>query len=300
MTKKPLPDIPLQNPRHLANKKVPIEPEIPIATDDVEEELVEEDVEVTPKSNNDATTIHEPNSFDSFESNDLLAQLLEGKPDAYKAKLEALVRTTGVTVDDPIFLILVGSGRLELLLEEAPQVLGKTLELWSLELETWRDKLKVGMELAQRTAVISQEAAIASAIADLIKKTRNESSKNFLHAVPKAGITIGACVIASLSLGFVSGVTVPPYMQGGLASGNPVKLTRAQANALDWAMTSDGKKARQIFEWNKDYINTGQCLEDAKKLAEKFKIETSYNSRPATDGFCTLWVKPPEERGTIN
>ncbi|NES01794.1 MAG: hypothetical protein F6K22_02505 [Okeania sp. SIO2F4] len=291
-----MPELPLNLKQPVNNNKPGIIPE---------QSSVEKDVENIPGSSGAEsanietpidTNIHDPHSFDNFQPKKLLDQLLEGKPDAYKAKLEALVRTTGVTVDDPIFLILVASGRLELLLDEAPQTLGDIFQLWSLELSTWLDKLKVSMELAQKTSVLEQQAAIASAVANSIKTAKDESSKNFLHAVPWAGITIGGCMLASLSVGFLSGLTVPPYMQGGIAPGSPMKLTRAQANALDWAMSSDGKKAKQIFEWNRDYINSGQCLEDARKL----KIEMSYNNRPAKDGFCTLWIKPPQKRGTTN
>ncbi|MGK7921197.1 MAG: hypothetical protein AB4080_17375 [Trichodesmium sp.] len=37
-------------------------------------------------------------------------------------------------------------------------------------------------------------------------------------------------------------------------------------------------------------------MDDAKRL----KIQMSYNNRPASRGFCTLWVKPPHQRGLDN
>lgn len=200
--------------------------------------------------------------FQDFKSKQLLDQLLEGKPSAFKAQLEALVRATGVSSDDPIFLILVASGRLELLIDEAPQTFGHILRGWSVELETWRDKLKVSMELAQRTSVMEQEAAIASAVAASLEVAKRETNRRLLDVVPGAG----ACLLAAVGLGVLLGVTIPVYLQGGFTSEKPIKLTREQANALSWAVSNDGKFARQLFEWNQEYIKSGQCLYDAEKL----------------------------------
>ncbi|NET45868.1 DUF6753 family protein [Okeania sp. SIO2B3] len=274
-----MPDIPLQNHKNPVNQ----------VSSKLEEVRVVEEV-------HSQTTTPDPHSFNNFQGKNLLDELLEGKPDAYKAKLEGLVRTTGVTVDDPIFLILVASGRLELLLDEAPQTFGHILDCWTLELETWRDKLKVSMELAQRTSVLEQQAAIASAVASSLNTAKTETTKQYLNAVPWASVTAGACVLGGIAIGFLSGMTVPPYLQGGIDPSSPVKLTRVQANALAWAMSPEGKQAKNILDWNKDYINSGQCLNDAKNL----KIKMSYNNRPVKDGFCTLWVKPPQERSASN
>ena len=248
--------------------------------------VLDENVSEEPKNSTESP------KFNGFKHQHLLDQLLEGKPDAFKAKLEALVRATGVTVDDPIFLILVASGRLELLIDEAPQTFGHILRQWTLQLETWRDKLKVSMELAQKTSVLEQEAAIAQAVAASLEVAKRETNRRFLDVVPGAG----ACLLAAMGLGVLFGMTLPVYLQGGVDPGGAVKLTRKQANALSWAMSRDGQLARRLLEWNQDYIESGQCLDDAKRL----KIQMSYNNRPASRGFCTLWVKPPHQRGLDN
>ena len=58
----------------------------------------------------------------------LLDLALEGKSDAYKVKVYEIVRLSKIDASDPSFLLLVATGRLEVLLEQFPNDLAQTLQ----------------------------------------------------------------------------------------------------------------------------------------------------------------------------
>jgi hypothetical protein len=58
----------------------------------------------------------------------LLDLVLEGKSDAYKVRVYEIVRLSKLDASDPSFLLLVATGRLEVLLDEFPNDLSQTLQ----------------------------------------------------------------------------------------------------------------------------------------------------------------------------
>ncbi|MEA5537040.1 DUF6753 family protein, partial [Crocosphaera sp. XPORK-15E] len=87
--------------------------------------------------------------------------------------------------------------------------------------------------------------------------------------------------------GAFMGITVPPWLEGGYSN---KKLTQTQAESLNWAMSGEGKYARQIMEWNKGYF--ANCEQDVQKLG----VKLSYGTQERINGFCVVWVKPPGQR----
>jgi hypothetical protein len=68
--------------------------------------------------------------YDQLSQNerDLLDMALEGQPDAFKVKVYQIVHKLKVSVDDPIFLLMIGTGRVQLLLEQYPDDVGQLLD----------------------------------------------------------------------------------------------------------------------------------------------------------------------------
>jgi hypothetical protein len=75
---------------------------------------------------------------------------------------------------------------------------------------------------------------------------------------------------------------------GGYVEGK--KLTVKDAATLDWANSVDGQLARNLIDWNRDYLKI--CERDVKKLDVKFSL----GSQKSVSGFCLLWVTPPQQR----
>ena len=82
------------------------------------------------------------------------------------------------------------------------------------------------------------------------------------------------------------------WSQGGFAPGEAVHLTQEQAEALRWATSGEGKFAQNLMRWNLDSLSNLECKKDVKRLGVTLEVA----GRPATSGFCTIWVEPVEKR----
>jgi len=209
---------------------------------------------------------------------------LEGYGDEFKGKVLDIVTKTGLEPDDPLFLVLAATGRLEVLLEDAPDTLGQLFKNWSRELAR-------NLELVESATVERQKAAIAKAAGELISRAeKQEAERLFTSIFPAAGL-----VLSILGLGFILGMSVPPWLQGVWGGGyveSNTSLTFNQLQALRWAESGEGKFARNLMRWNAGYLDTKECLKDPRRL----KVTLNLNGRKAYSGFCVVWTVPPNER----
>jgi len=209
---------------------------------------------------------------------------LEGYGDEFKGKVLDIVTKTGLEPDDPLFLVLAATGRLEVLLEDAPDTLGQLFKNWSRELAR-------NLELVESATVERQKAAIAKAAGELISRAeKQEAERLFTSIFPAAGL-----VLSILGLGFILGMSVPPWLQGVWGGGyveSNTSLTFNQLQALRWAESGEGKFARNLMRWNTGYLDTKECLKDPQRL----KVILNLNGRKAYSGFCVVWTVPPNER----
>ncbi len=205
---------------------------------------------------------------------------LEGQSDEFKRKVLEIVHLSGLPPDDPTFLTLVATGRLEVMLSDTPQALDRLFKSWITE-------TRRSFELVDHALIERQKLAIATAAADLIRTAERQEAKRFFGSlVPAAGI-----LLAVLGLGFVMGTTVPPWLQGGYME-KSTKLTYKQYEAMQWAQSKEGQFARNLMKWNKGYLDNLACTQDVRRLNLNLKLD----GRPATYGFCAIWVTAPENR----
>jgi hypothetical protein len=47
-----------------------------------------------------------------------------------------------------------------------------------------------------------------------------------------------------------------------------------------------------LMKWNSDSLTNLECKKDVKRLGVTLEVA----GRPATEGFCTIWVEPVEKR----
>lgn len=69
-------------------------------------------------------------------------------------------------------------------------------------------------------------------------------------------------------------------------------LTLEEAEQLAWAKSEEGRLARALMDWNSGILDSLSCTEEVKRLGVTLKVQ----GRPATHGFCTVWVVPPNQR----
>ena len=213
----------------------------------------------------------------------LLGELLENQDEEFVSKLMTMVFKLGLNPNDPIFVILGALGNLEFLIEQAPAALQQ-------QFTEWRDDIGKLQTQEHKQAISAYKKDISNAVNQLLNITDKRSSRSVRSLIPASAI-----LLATFCFGMFTGITVPPWVQGKLGGGysnaNHSQLTYDQVEALNWAMSSEGKYARQIMKWNRGYLG-GNCEEDVQQLG----VTLTYRNRERENGFCVVWVKPPEQR----
>ena len=228
----------------------------------------------------------------------ILALALRGKDESFKAKVYEIVIQTGLDPEDPAFLLLIATGRLELLLEESPKELEALFDQWAEGIHAQLQNYREGLEHYERAAVKAQEKAIAQSVQALIQKAAIDK---FLHSINAISIAAGAVLIlVAGGLGWSLGMGWTTWQQARVeyAPGKPRQLTLEEATALKWATSSQGQFARNLISWNQTLLarqgfsRSRLCEQDAKQLGITLELE----GRKAKSGFCTLWIVPPNQR----
>ncbi|CCQ56284.1 DUF6753 family protein [Crocosphaera watsonii] len=223
-----------------------------------------------------------PNN-DNQEVTTLLGELLENQDEEFVRKLMTIVFKLGLNPNDPMFVILGALGNLEFLIEQAPAALQQ-------QFTEWRDDIGKLQAQEHKQAIANYKKDISNAVNELLNITDKRSSRSIRSLIPASAI-----LLSTFCLGMFAGITVPPWVQGKLGGGysnaNHSQLTHNQVSALNWAMSNEGKYARQIMKWNQGYLGDN-CEKDVQELG----LKLSYGTQERSNGFCVVWVKPPGER----
>jgi hypothetical protein len=206
----------------------------------------------------------------------LMAEVLEDKDVAFRVKVLNLVVKHGLSGNDPLFLILIAIGALQVMLEEAPAAIALSLE----EIRAQQEKLAT-------EAVARTQSLVAQSVRELIGKTEAlQLRRPWKILIP--GMALFAVVFC---LGLASGIAASVALQT-LASSGQRLLSLEEASLLNWAKSTEGQYAKTLYEWNSDYLASGRCQPEMKALG----VRLSQGNSTAISGFCTLWVVPPQQR----
>jgi hypothetical protein len=240
-------------------------------------------------------------------SENLLQELLsQHDPDVQTTILE-ITRKTGITPNDPIFLLLLGTSTIQVLLKTAPQELKQTYEYCHQQvighLEQYEKAACRGIEaqvasMAERLVKKGGEAEVKEEVNPKTSEPTDEApqKRDFFSKLKQnwAPLLIGSgTMLIMLSAGILSGIIWEKYAnaQVGLDPIGKRQLTKPEAEALIWATSPDGQYAKQLMGWN-DSLRGGQY----QQLVDGLGIEMRYGTQKAKRGFCFLWVVPPEQR----
>ncbi|WP_013325630.1 DUF6753 family protein [Gloeothece verrucosa] len=210
------------------------------------------------------------------ETKSLLVQVLDDKDVIFRAKVLNLVVKHGLNGNDPLFLVLIAVGALQVMLEEAPAALEITIE-----------EMKKSSHKASIDAIAQTQKLVAASVRELIGKTEAIQMKR-----PSKVLIPGlALFTAVFSLGAISGICASVTFNQLASSGYKI-ATFDEAVALAWALSRDGRAAKNLYEWNKAYLDSGKCIADMDKLGVKLTL----GGTQVQSGFCALWVVPPGQR----
>jgi len=217
--------------------------------------------------------------------NKFLAEALKGKSEEFKKQVLSFAVSCGLSQDDPLFLILVATGQLEAMLKNAPEVL-------QLLFETWNRDLARNLQEVEKVAVERQKVAIDRAAHALILKAQFTESRKLLTSVLPAGLLL----FFILGIGAIMGILMPPWIAGILGGGytkvQSSALTWNELEAMKWGMSREGKFARNLIDWNRGYLENGECVKDAQRLG----VILSQYGRKSKSGHCVVWATPPTKR----
>lgn len=228
-----------------------------------------------------------------MENLDLMDRALEGKTDVFASKVVQLVMKLKISPNDPIFLVLLAMGELELMMVDLPMLIEELYQEHEARLRNLFSKYfgANDSEVRQRyeVSLAGIKHEIASAVTELIRTTRNEQLKGDLLRLAKLMTPALAIVLGSVGLG-VFGTLQYHQLKTDTLLGTG-KLTPEQYGDLQWAQSKEGKQARKIME-----LNTGYVGKTCKADAEAMGLRLNFGERTVTSGFCVLFVEPPDKR----
>jgi hypothetical protein len=208
-----------------------------------------------------------------------LNRLLEGKDADFQRRVLAIAVEHGLSTSDPLFLIMLATGQLQVLLEDKPNELDNLFKRWS---EAIYDHL----EKAKRTAVSGQEVEIRKMVDRLIQHCESKERSRLRVMLPAMGL-----LVVAIAFGVLSGLSVPVWLDGGYAPGKPKLLTVKEVENLRWMKSDRGQLARNIITWNSESLSNLNCTNNSEQKAVVNK-EKRQNITRQSD-YCLLRVKPP-------
>jgi hypothetical protein len=208
-----------------------------------------------------------------------LNKLLEGKDADFQRRVLAVAVEHGLSTSDPLFLIMLSTGQLQVLLEDKPNEFNQLFQRWS-------EAIYEHLEKAKRTAVSGQEVEIRSMVNRLIKHCESKERSRLVVMLPAIGL-----VVAAIGFGVLIGLTVPVWLAGGYAPQKPKLLTVAEVESLRWLKSPQGQLARNIVTWNSESLTNLNCTNNPQQKTlinnEKGKVFVRKSD------YCLLRVKPP-------
>ncbi|NJN12957.1 MAG: hypothetical protein HC815_35520 [Richelia sp. RM1_1_1] len=208
-----------------------------------------------------------------------LNKLLEGKDADFQRRVLAVAVEHGLSTSDPLFLIMLSTGQLQVLLEDKPSELDQLFKRWS-------EAIYEHLEKAKRTAVSGQEVEIRSMVNRLIKHCESKERSRLVVMLPAIGL-----IVAAIGFGVLTGLSVPVWLGGGYASGKPKLLTVAEVESLRWLKSPQGQLARNILTWNSESLSNLNCTNNPEQRAVVNNAKGKYFVRESD--YCLLRVKSP-------
>jgi hypothetical protein len=162
-------------------------------------------------------------SLRQVKNESYLNRLLEGKDADFQRRVLAVAVEHGLSTSDPLFLIMLATGQLQVLLEDKPNELDNLFKRWS---EAIYDHL----EKAKRTAVSGQEVEIRKMVDRLIQHCESKERSRLRVMLPAMGLLVVAKLARrkSFAFGVLAGLSVPVWLDGGYVAGKQKLLTVAE------------------------------------------------------------------------
>jgi len=264
-----------------------------------------------------------------------LAQLLEELSSEEKSMVMEVVLNADIKGDDPMFFLMLAMGKVELLLHKKPMEIGAVFDRVFMDFKTdWDKKLQynqayVSQQLKSLSQAIrgTEEAmkATSEAALDLHANSIQAAANTVIKSAALTKVSSDAVAITkaafyvflSMIIGGILATAIPRLFGSGEPKAG-VNLTnrdiaalewanselgekaRNNPSAVDWAVSKEGEYARQFMVWNHVLLTQQGKNKICEQDAKKFGITLTLDNQTVNQGYCTLWVLPPEKRKYIS
>ncbi|MBE9228558.1 hypothetical protein IQ264_24385 [Phormidium sp. LEGE 05292] len=271
------------------------------------------------------------------DTESLISQVLKGKDPEFRAHVINTAYRYGLDKNDPLLIILLATGQLELLLEQKPDEIDNFFKQWqskwqldlkdsqaiiSQELEqvqqfvdNWAQSSRELLERQSKAAITVQSRNISNSVKTLVRQAALEKVAHDIWSV----IFGSGVVFSAIAIGIFVGLAIPRFtpspeldptglrqltlkeaaaLEWGLS--NEGQFAQKNADTIRWAMSNEGKYARQFMSWNQALLSE----KNGKKLCEtevnRLGVTLTVEGKPSKGGFCTLWTRSPQERQFVS
>ncbi|MGA9379288.1 MAG: DUF6753 family protein [Phormidium sp.] len=271
------------------------------------------------------------------DTDSLISQVLKGKDPEFRAHVINTAYRYGLDKNDPLLIILLATGQLELLLEQKPDEIDNFFKQWqsrwqsdlkdsqaiiSQELEqvqqfvdNWAQSSRELLERQSKAAISVQSRNISNSVKTLVRQAALEKVAHDIWSV----IFGSGVVFSAIGIGVFVGIAIPRFtpspeldptglrqltlkeaaaLEWGLS--NEGQFAQKNADTIRWAMSNEGKYARQFMSWNQALLSE----KNGKKLCEtevnRLGVTLTVEGKPSKGGFCTLWTRSPQERQFVS
>ena len=241
--------------------------------------------------------LHQIDKLKKIESDakSLMEEVIEDYPELTKKKVRRIVKMSGISEKDPLFLILLVCRITHVLVEDAPQQIAKTFDLGRVSIlklfETEKKKL---LDVQEQSLQLHQQAALDLTVAKIVTMLDREFEQRGVNDPKKISpkligiISTATVTIISLIIGFIAGWS---FEFSWLGKNNLTRLSLEDISSLNWVKTPEGKLAKNILIWNEDLADKS-CQSKVKDLNVTIQIGTA----KAISGYCWVWIEPPSKR----
>ena len=224
---------------------------------------------------------------------DMMDRVLEGKTDVFASKIIQLVMKYHISPNDPVFLILLAMGELELMMVDVPMLIQELSLEHESRLKALFDRYfgsnDAEVERRYNVALTEIQAQIAEAVKELLKSTRQEQLGVDIYTLGKMTLPAMGLLIGAFGFGIAATLQYNKLKTESLFSAG--KLSPERYAALQWAESPEGRQAKDIMDFNRGYIGKS-CKEDAISKG----ITLNFGDREVVEGFCLLFIEPPNRR----
>ena len=127
-----------------------------------------------------------------------LTQLLANKDADYQKRVLAVAVEHGLSPNDPLFVVLLSTGQLQVILEDKPKELSGLFDRWSEAIHDRLETAKHSLEEQKRVSLKGLEIEINKTARALVQQAQQREQLRWRVMLPVAGILLAAIGVGVL------------------------------------------------------------------------------------------------------